>query len=138
MATTTATNAPVPAWLNLDALVPAELRAQADALRTEIERMEPSIVEFAQRAYSVVSRLDAFTQEREEEFLANVDETSKLDTEGLYTALGELTGFLHLHNAILGLANNIGAAVGETIRSGEPDWLVRIKKAEANEGNAAQ
>ena len=102
----------VPDWLDLDAIVPPELRERMAALTEEFRAIEPTVRDLCIRAWAVDVEYHESVRHAQDETGTRVE---------LGDLLGVLTGMEDFFLAVVALKYHLFGVVEDF--DGEPDWL---------------
>ena len=105
------TTTEVPAWLNLDAVCPPELRSKIPALVAEVEALAPIIDDLAFRCWEVLHHLS--------ETLTGLDDA--------FDVTDEYTGRALLAEPLIALGECFIVAAGERATFSAPQWAKEVQ-----------
>lgn len=112
---TVQTDPQAPAWVDMNEVMPAELRADIAKMTSEVREFAPVLDDLMRRAHVVFTRADE---------AVSTASSAIDDTLGeVFEVLSSLTGLTDLVQAISALQGPIFAAYGDSRRGAEvPEW----------------
>ena len=100
----------VPAWINIDEIVPAELRDDAAAVTAKLRAIKPELVNLCVDAVKVLRAIDEHTNTATAATRPLVD---RCQDEGIWLLLMALSGAGELHDELGGIRDLFTAAADE-------------------------
>jgi hypothetical protein len=118
------TRTATPSWIDVDAVIPADVQARVTATIAEGEQLEPTIRDYAMRAYDLTREV------RDHMTRAGRDFPKGVLPGGLAEFVDEVSGHDALFELLVRLAQHL-ECVTESVAVEDPDWLVERKQREA-------